>query len=101
MDENLNITCKIDRQQVTPNGFEFDINSTLSSNNEIVWENINTYYFRGKYGIPEKVILNFNSLPMSDDYSKFYGKRQPVVAFGLPDFRAILMQVIIYPHLHV
>ncbi len=48
VDEKLDITCRIKHQQITGKGFEFDMHSAIRSGDELVWECINRYYFRGR-----------------------------------------------------
>ncbi len=51
--EKMDVCCKIISQRITEKGMEINIHSTLKSGDEMAWENVNTYFFKGKYGTPE------------------------------------------------
>ena len=50
MDEILDIRCELVRYRIREKGLEIDISSVIEAAGEPVWENIQTYYYRGKFG---------------------------------------------------
>jgi hypothetical protein len=52
--ETLDIYCSIASHRIREKGLEMDIASTVKSNGITVWENIQTFYYRGKFGAPDE-----------------------------------------------
>ena len=46
----LDVKSRLSDYRVIENGIEVDIISSVFQDNAIVWENLSTYYYRGKYG---------------------------------------------------
>ena len=47
---SVDVKSRISAYRVIANGIEIDIISSVFQDNAIVWENLSTYYYRGKYG---------------------------------------------------
>ena len=54
IDETLDIYCSIAGHRIREKGLEMDIASVVKSNGIPVWENIQTFYYRGKFGAPDE-----------------------------------------------
>jgi hypothetical protein len=54
IDETLDIYCSIAGHRIREKGLEMDIVSVIKSNGTAVWENIQTFYYRGKFGAPDE-----------------------------------------------
>lgn len=50
IDETLDIRCELVRHRIREKGLEIDIASAIEASGEPVWENVQTYYYRGKFG---------------------------------------------------
>lgn len=48
--ELLDAHCRTGASRVVKSGLEFDVHVTISTNDEIVWENVSTYLARGRFG---------------------------------------------------
>ena len=59
--EQLDIDCTIESRRNTDKGMEIDIISNFVAKGETVWQSVNTYFFRGKFGAQTSTI-NRNSL---------------------------------------
>ena len=46
----LDIRIRLSDYRVVEKGIEVDAKSSIYKNNDLAWENIHTYYYRGKYG---------------------------------------------------
>jgi len=54
-DTVLDIETRVAHQRILEKGAEVDLHTTLRSRDELMWESINTYYYRGRFGDPEAV----------------------------------------------
>jgi hypothetical protein len=54
IDETLDIYCSIAGHRIREKGLEMDIASVIKSNGIAVWENIQTFYYRGKFGAQDE-----------------------------------------------
>lgn len=54
IDETLDIYCSIAGHRIREKGLEMDIASIVKSGGFAVWENIQTFYYRGKFGTPDE-----------------------------------------------
>jgi hypothetical protein len=48
--ETLNLETRVAGQRILAKGIEVDLHSTLSVLDELVWEGLTTFYYRGQYG---------------------------------------------------
>lgn len=64
-DESLDVACEISCSRIMKKGLEIDMYSTLEKDSEIVWENINTYFFPGKFGQEDPLSRLMKSEPLS------------------------------------
>ncbi|MCX5845498.1 MAG: hypothetical protein NTW12_03950 [Deltaproteobacteria bacterium] len=76
IDEILDIRCELVRHRIREKGIEIDIASVIEAAGEPVWENIQTYYYRGKFGVADAAYEppEFEPIPEAD----------VVAAWGLP-----------------
>jgi hypothetical protein len=54
INEKLDIYCSISGHRFREKGLEMDIASVIKSNGIDVWENIQTFYYKGKFGTPDE-----------------------------------------------
>jgi hypothetical protein len=54
IEETLDISSSIASHRIREKGLEMDIASTVKSNGITVWENIQTFYYRGQFGAPDE-----------------------------------------------
>jgi hypothetical protein len=54
IDEQLDIYCSIAGHRLREKGLEMDIASVIKSAGIPVWENTQTFYYRGKFGAPDE-----------------------------------------------
>jgi hypothetical protein len=51
--EKLRLVCETGALRIVAKGLEMDISSTVQAGNEIVWESLHTFYYRGQFGKPD------------------------------------------------
>ena len=66
LDETLDLSCEIAGQRLREKGLEMDIASIVKSAGLPVWENTQTFYYRGRFGLPDKDYLPTQSKLMTD-----------------------------------
>ncbi len=49
-DAVLDLETRVAGQRILEKGVEFDLHTSVSARQEPVWESLNTFYYRGKYG---------------------------------------------------
>lgn len=49
-DAVLDQEARVVSQRILEKGVEFDFHTTVSTGGDLVWESLNTFYFRGRYG---------------------------------------------------
>ena len=72
----MDVSCRLDKRRLVEKGMELDLVSSLTTKGEIVWECVQTFYYRGRYGeadpghretdmaaIPEAAVLGEWFLP--------------------------------------
>ncbi len=64
MDDSLEITCTSSDQRFLAKGVEFDLQTTIMSKGEKVWENISTFYVRTKTKLKEVATTPPRLMPM-------------------------------------
>lgn len=73
-DDVLNLHCAISDQRFVSRGLEVDLTSRIESENDLVWENTNTFYFRGYSGDNDSNYkpVKFDSLPESYEEKQWF-----------------------------
>lgn len=68
IDETLDIRCALVRHRIREKGLEIDIASVIEAAGEPVWENIQTYYYRGQFGAADAAYEppEFEPIPEAD-----------------------------------
>lgn len=68
INETLDIRCELVRHRIREKGLEIDIASVIEAAGEPVWENIQTYYYRGKFGAADAAYEppEFEPIPEAD-----------------------------------
>jgi hypothetical protein len=69
IDERLDISCEIADQRNVSKGLEYDMYTVFRAGSEVIWENINTYFFPGKFGPPEEASPNASFRPLPEKAS--------------------------------
>lgn len=54
IEETLDISCSIASHRIREKGLEMDMASVVKSKGITVWESIQTFYYRGKFGQPDE-----------------------------------------------
>jgi hypothetical protein len=67
IDECMDVSCEILSRRNVMKGLEFEMYTVFSSDGEILWENINTYFFTGSYGEPSMALPRISFEPVSQD----------------------------------
>jgi len=65
--ESMDAMCEILNRRNVMKGLEFDLYTAFSSDGEILWENINTYFFPGSYGEPAAALPRVSFEPVTKD----------------------------------
>jgi hypothetical protein len=65
-DETMDICCEIAQDRIVQKGLEMDIYTAVTISGKSVWENVNTYFFRGRFGKEKPTTPQFNLNPMTD-----------------------------------
>lgn len=52
-DEMINVSCRMDKRRVIAKGLEVDLVSLIERQGETLWECVQTFLFRGRYGASE------------------------------------------------
>jgi hypothetical protein len=73
-DETLDLFCEIAGHRLREKGLEMDILSTVKIAGVPVWENIQTFYYRGKFGKPDPAYIppQFAPLPAAADKASWF-----------------------------
>lgn len=73
-DETLDIFCEIAGHRLREKGLEMDILSTVKIAGVPVWENIQTFYYRGKFGEADPTYIppQFDTLPATADKASWF-----------------------------
>jgi hypothetical protein len=81
----MRFTSRIAGQRTVAKGLEMDVYSVLSSEGQPVWECLNTYYFRGRFGEadPPSSLSEFLPLPSGYSQQKFEISPKGGFRFGL------------------
>jgi hypothetical protein len=74
IDEKLDIYCSIAGHRIREKGLEMDIASIIKSDGIPVWENTQTFYYRGKFGKPEESYQppQFEPIPGAEIVSQWF-----------------------------
>jgi hypothetical protein len=72
--ETLDLFCAIAGHRLREKGLEMDIVSVVKSNGIAVWENIQTFYYRGKFGAPDKNYMapHCEDIPEAKESARWY-----------------------------
>lgn len=65
-DERQDISCRLHGTRIVPNGLELDVSARIAIGDECVWENINTYLYRGHYGEADPSYIPRRYVPLAD-----------------------------------
>lgn len=55
--EPFDLEVKFAEHRIVQKGLEFDLQTSISVSNDIVWESINTFYIRGKFGVASDISM--------------------------------------------
>ncbi len=74
IDERLDIYCSITGHRLREKGLEMDILSQVKVSESTVWENIQTFYYRGRFGPPEENYQPplFQIIPDAEEKARWY-----------------------------
>lgn len=64
--DTLHLSCTLNEQRVVPTGLELDIFVTIKREEKVVWECVNTYYFRGQFGSSQYRNAKFEMTELTD-----------------------------------
>lgn len=64
--DTLHLNCTLKEQRVVPKGLELDIFVTIKREKKVVWECVNTYYFRGRFGSSQYQNARFEMTELVD-----------------------------------
>ena len=67
VDEIMDVSCEIINRRNVMKGLDFDLYTAFSSDGEILWENINTYFFPGSYGELSAALPRVSFEPVLED----------------------------------
>lgn len=68
VEERLDLSVHVIGLRVYSKGLEFDIHTSFSSKEEIVWESVHVYYLRGKFAGTHSVSSNNHFEPLTQSY---------------------------------
>ncbi len=73
IDETLDLSCAIAGHRLREKGLEMDIASVVKSSGTTVWENTQTFYYRGKFGTPDNGYQppQFQSIPNAQETARW------------------------------
>ncbi len=66
----IDINCRILTQRRVVKGIEMDVVSIISVEGKPVWENLNTYFFPGRFGNPDNPSPQSKIKPLSEKYEE-------------------------------
>jgi hypothetical protein len=74
IDETLDLRCALIRHRIREKGLEIDIASVIEASGEPVWENIQTYYYRGNFGAADAAYepSEFDPIPGADVVASWF-----------------------------
>lgn len=74
VDEKLDIFCAITGHRLREKGLEMDITSVVQDAGVPVWENTQTFYYRGKFGLPDEGYTppQFKPIPDASDAARWF-----------------------------
>jgi hypothetical protein len=74
IDETLDIYCSTAGHRLREKGLEMDIASVVKSNGIAVWENIQTFYYRGKFDVPDENYQppQFEEIPDANETARWF-----------------------------
>ncbi len=74
IDETLDLYCEIAGHRLREKGLEMDIASVVKSSGTTVWENTQTFYYRGKFGEPDNDYQppQFKSIPNAPETARWF-----------------------------
>lgn len=64
-DDRMEISCRLDQRRIVEKGLELDLVSSLKSKGKVLWESVQTFYYRGRYGEADPVrgIIEMAAIP--------------------------------------
>ena len=66
LNEKFDVYCELDHYRILEKGMEVDIRSTIKIGTETVWENTQSFYYRGKFGVPDSSFTQPQFEPIAD-----------------------------------
>jgi hypothetical protein len=66
----MDINCRILTQRRAAKGIELDVLSIISVDEKPVWENLNTYFFSGRFGNPDEPSPLSEMLPLPEKHQE-------------------------------
>lgn len=74
INESLDLSCQIAGHRLREKGLEMDIASVVKSSGTTVWENTQTFYYRGKFGMPDNDYTppQFKSIPNAPETARWF-----------------------------
>ncbi len=66
INETLSVHSELTGYRIRPKGLEIDIQSAVNSDGKTAWKNIQTFYYKGRFGAPDQNYSPPNFNPIAD-----------------------------------